>query len=377
MADRPSAPGFDFGGSDYVPVGDLNAAVDAAYAEAVANAGSGGPGGGPGNAAPPYVPGVITPDQPVPPVIEPGIPPKPPLEPPVIEPPGSLRPSPPVPYQPPPADIPRGPSLPPGGGVLFPGVIVPGLYGIFTEDWPVRGLGGGELNPYELYPINPITMPQPLPPVPPPVVFREIPPIYPEPVDTGGARRVTERDLFPPGMRDLPPSGYYDLQPISVEARRIKGFDYGSVLQPFPAPPAAPGKSRRQRVRQAGKAIISGQLSNLWPFVGAITGLIGATRGSRSPTVNVAAPMPLTPPVIAPEPTSPAPAPVTSPPPLVLVAGGSGFGGTVATADTCDCSQCKSKRKKPRKCLQKAPLRWAGGPKKGKAAGTRCVRFAT
>lgn len=39
--------------------------------------------------------------------------------------------------------------------------------------------------------------------------------------------------------------------------------------------------------------------------------------------------------------------------------------------------QCEPKRrKKQRKCLARAPLVWAGGPKKGKPAGTRCIRRA-
>lgn len=39
--------------------------------------------------------------------------------------------------------------------------------------------------------------------------------------------------------------------------------------------------------------------------------------------------------------------------------------------------ECKPKRKaKPRKCRARAPLRWAGGPKKGQSAGSRCYSFS-
>lgn len=322
-----------------------------------------------------YQPGVITPQQPVPPVIEPGVGPKPSIPTPTIEPP--FTPNPPVPYRPPPVDIPGGGGYAPPGGFLWPFI-----YGIFTEDFPTKGIGSGVLDPNELYPINPVTMPQPLP-QPGPSVWgqvRQLPPIYPEPVDTGGARRVTAPDLFPPGARPMPEPGYYDLQPIQVDARRIRGFDYGSVMQPFPAPPSTPKKSRRQRVRQAAKAIVSGQLSNVWPFVGALGGLIGGIGAFRGGGITVSSSPGLTPvstptvesPTPTPEPT-PTPAPTPAPVPQLAYAGGT-FG--TAGGGQCDCSQCRSRKKKPRKCLARAPLRWAGGPKKGKPAGTRCIRFA-
>jgi len=36
--------------------------------------------------------------------------------------------------------------------------------------------------------------------------------------------------------------------------------------------------------------------------------------------------------------------------------------------------ECKTPRRPQRKCLARAPVIWAGGPKKGKPAGTRCIR---
>lgn len=46
--------------------------------------------------------------------------------------------------------------------------------------------------------------------------------------------------------------------------------------------------------------------------------------------------------------------------------------------DRCRCKKCKEpKRRKKRKCLERAQLSWRTGRKKGQPAGSRCVRFAT
>lgn len=53
------------------------------------------------------------------------------------------------------------------------------------------------------------------------------------------------------------------------------------------------------------------------------------------------------------------------------------YAATQARTRRCRCPKCKQKkRKKARPCLARAPLVWAGGPKKGKPAGTRCIRFS-
>lgn len=36
----------------------------------------------------------------------------------------------------------------------------------------------------------------------------------------------------------------------------------------------------------------------------------------------------------------------------------------------------RSKRKKPRKCLERANVAWTSGPKRGKVAGKKCLRYA-
>ena len=70
-----------------------------------------------------------------------------------------------------------------------------------------------------------------------------------------------------------------------------------------------------------------------------------------------------------------APSPVQSPVPVAnlgLTAFNAGFVGSAGTTG------CTCKPRGPRrKCLQRAPVRWSGGPRKGRAAGTRCIRYAT
>lgn len=78
---------------------------------------------------------------------------------------------------------------------------------------------------------------------------------------------------------------------------------------------------------------------------------------------------------LAPEPTPIAPAPLTrfeaSP-----VSYFGGFGLTPPGGSASQRCDCKPKRRKPaRRCLERAPVRWAGGRYKGKSAGTRCVRW--
>lgn len=54
------------------------------------------------------------------------------------------------------------------------------------------------------------------------------------------------------------------------------------------------------------------------------------------------------------------------------------FTATRTKTKQCNCEKCEKpkKRKKPRKCRARAPVVWAGGPRKGKSAGSRCISFA-
>jgi hypothetical protein len=91
-------------------------------------------------------------------------------------------------------------------------------------------------------------------------------------------------------------------------------------------------------------------------------------------------------PVISPTPTTPITAtpatpatPIPTPTPLTpFQPSVQSFGPPAVRTRTrtkeCHCDKPK-KRKKARECAARAPLRWAGGPKKGKPAGTRCYAF--
>lgn len=65
-----------------------------------------------------------------------------------------------------------------------------------------------------------------------------------------------------------------------------------------------------------------------------------------------------------------APLPTTALTPFNTVSVGSAFAG--GGAADCNCAP----RGPRRKCLQRAPVKWSGGPRRGKAAGSKCIRFA-
>lgn len=77
--------------------------------------------------------------------------------------------------------------------------------------------------------------------------------------------------------------------------------------------------------------------------------------------------------------TTPTPTPtgLTMPQPLVADSGTPQITDPTRTSE-CNCEdpgQRRKQRKKPRKCLTRANLIWAGGPKSGKPAGSRCIKF--
>lgn len=132
-----------------------------------------------------------------------------------------------------------------------------------------------------------------------------------------------------------------------------------------------------------------------WAIVGALSGVLSSsTTGSRSriaqelfsqPTPDLPLPQipsatpapfvdPLTPPrVPGTDPlTSPLTpfntTPVGSSPPQVPTS-------SSTDQDRCRCGPKRKPRKKPRKCVARAGLRWVGGPKSGELAGSRCYAF--
>lgn len=91
----------------------------------------------------------------------------------------------------------------------------------------------------------------------------------------------------------------------------------------------------------------------VWPIVGALIGLDLLPRFASTPLTGLGT-LTL---------TSDPPAPI---PPATMTA-----------EDQCNCDNRgqQRKRKKPRKCLTRANVIWASGPKKGQFAGSRCVKF--
>ena len=125
--------------------------------------------------------------------------------------------------------------------------------------------------------------------------------------------------------------------------------------QPAPAPAPAP------QARELPPWV--------WPVIGGIAALeLGrAGRGSRSSLTLPLEPVGLT---VINEPLLSS-AQLTGAGPAVL-AGGSGAWGE--SDERCNCQRKSGKK---RKCLARAQLTWRSGPKKGRAAGTKCYRFAS
>jgi hypothetical protein len=172
------------------------------------------------------------------------------------------------------------------------------------------------------------------------------------------------------------------LAPIPAVEIPTPGFQQPRL--PSPATPAAPpiplpqppplstptrGSQTVPRSRQRGATSSSSPFSFAWPsFLGLLE-----NRRSVLPqgTTSALTPGLSTPPFSS---LGDAPSrltqlntqPVPSIPPPTL--------RTRTRTRECECEP-KKKRKKPRKCRARAPLRWAGGPKKGKPAGFRCYSF--
>lgn len=96
-------------------------------------------------------------------------------------------------------------------------------------------------------------------------------------------------------------------------------------------------------------------------LLSALTGSGNRPRVSVSPVVNVA---PSSTPLTLPQPQA---LPSSQLPPIVL---------TGSPSETCECPP-KRKRRDYKKCLEWAPVKWAGGRYRGKNAGRKCVRRET
>lgn len=162
------------------------------------------------------------------------------------------------------------------------------------------------------------------------------------------ASRIAERLGIPPDIYAGPPSPAAAPRPvpqITIGGPGSQTTGPGSQTTPQPGPARRP-----IRWGQGAGAILAGL---------AIEGLMpqrGATRGS--------VPTGATPSVSSP-----------STPALTVLntgsVGFSNFGGGFGE------QYCVPRPRGPRrKCLQRAPVRYSGGPRKGKAAGTKCIRYA-
>lgn len=245
----------------------------------------------------------------------------------------------PVPVEPP---TPVGVGLSVGvilGGIIG-GMLIPDFWTLDREAGPYDTTAGGR---------NPIPgqgIPQPRAQGPDPDVFG--PPSPEQGPDPG-------REAIP-----IPGPAPYDFGDTHERARKaMEDQLIKDMTTPQPQPPPAPAPAPQ-----------SGLPPWAWTAIGLGSALIlGRRRGSRSSQTLPLAPIldltTINEPLLSSLGTGAAGMPLP-------LAGGSGWGE--ASSDSCNCTR-KSGRK--RKCLARAPLTWRGGPKKGKAAGSKCYRFAT
>jgi len=231
------------------------------------------------------------------------------------------------PIEPTPRTPPKTIDLPPAAGGLG------GLWGVIG-----RALGGlgGILWPSDIGP-EPPGYPFRLPPLPelePPVVVDPEVIFQPFPLPS------------PVPLPSLPPS------PAPAPAPP------NPMTTPAPAPAPAPTVTLPAPPGTVG---VDPLPPWLWPLVGGLTGLLNRSPGiSLSPEISLA--------------------PGLSPTPGLLTPVNSGqlpFVSTMpgSSAPGCNCPPTR-KRKPGRRCVAKAPIRWAGGPRKGKAAGSKCIRYS-
>lgn len=160
------------------------------------------------------------------------------------------------------------------------------------------------------------------------------------------------REMARQAVEQLLPAGVVDLGPPSPQPRPVPQITIGgpgSTPAPTPQPPTVAGPRPRWGIGIG--AIVAGLTVE------------ALTRPTSSPT-----------PVSSPVPLVPIATPALTPANVVSLgfASGGGFGGGYGT-ETCSCGP----RGPRRKCLERAPVRFSAGRRKGKAAGTKCIRYAT
>lgn len=258
--------------------------------------------------------------------------------------PRGANPFPPEPRLPVPYEPPIGPSA----GAVLPGIfpIIGGIIGALWEGWP--NTLGTETGPFDTR--APAGAPQdPTNAAPNP----DLGPIPPS-------------DYGPPGPADAPQQGLppyavpgpYDFGDAHDRARRAMEDQIIRDSLPAPVPPPAPAPTPAARTLPPW----------VWPVVGGL-GTIALARRSRSSfTLPVTSLSGVSDPLTTPLTNAPSASTASAVSPLVFVQSG------IQSDDGCNCSS--KKRGKKRRCLARAQLTWRSGPKKGKAAGSRCYRFA-
>ncbi len=235
-------------------------------------------------------------------------------------------------------------------GVAGPRILGPigAVIGVIID---AERLGSGERQMMPTPEIPPVDIPVPTP------VFDNSPLPLPSPVPT---------PLPMPLPAPSAPSSTSSPTPSSTSSPTPSS-------SPSPAPQPAP---RPQRFGVPWSQILSGII------LGRATRVGPGTRSYVDPLTQVPfdalpspviSPTPATPITATPTTPIPTPTPLTPFQPSVASSAPPALRTRTRTRE-CNCEP-KKKRKKARECAARAPLRWAGGPKKGKPAGTRCYAF--
>lgn len=212
--------------------------------------------------------------------------------------------------------------------------------------WLRMGVGlGGLLWPSEIGEEWPAGTPNPATPGPDPVwQQQQRPDLFPGTIVDSATPDWWEREA----MKELDRQAAE--RSANEEAFR-RGTEAAIQRATAPAPAPAPVPSLRTR---------------LWPWIGlglGVAGLAGRSRSSQTlPTGSFSLPVD---PITA---GNTAATTYTSTQTSGAGAWGGGWG-----SQTCE----PAKRGPRRKCLQRAPVKFSAGPRKGKAAGSKCLRFST
>lgn len=386
---------------------DFTAGVDMGYGFQV---------GPPGPAYPHGLWTIVTPPPAAPPPAAPAPAPPPPVvaqPPPVVVPPPLVvqpppvvvQPPPPIPLpQPPPAvtppvavQPPPTPSLPPPGPATPP---PPTIYEDAARqaraDSRVRQLGRPVIPGETVVPpsavwgvlgrvlggLSGILWPTPVAPgTPSPAEVEDM--IRREQLERarGDEFEISTRELSRIGPVSIPapPAPRVELPPARVPT---------APTIPLPAPPAPTPRAQPRAQTQTPPSPVTPP----WALIGTILGsqILPRSRGRtrttpRSqlvtppslpiPATPFSPPLTLTPPLTA----TPTPIPTPMAPPLTsiqtqVVSSAPPNIRTRTRQRECDCEP-KRKRQKKRECRARAPVRWAGGPKKGQLAGSRCISW--